>query len=149
VIRGYFVPAGSAKRPFVNGFVELPAQGLSLSVPFLVDTGSDRTLLSPRDLMNAAVALEVLETLEHGEPSSGVGGAVHTRVIEAELTLGHYSQRLALGVLAGPAGPAQSPTVPSLLGRDVLSRFAVLVDARNDRVLLLEPEEADALPLPF
>jgi predicted aspartyl protease len=149
VIRGYFVRAGNAKRPFVNGLVELPEQGFSLTVAFLVDTGADRTLLSPRELMDVGFTPEALATLERGDPTSGVGGAVHTRMIEAQLTLGRHSRRLVLGVLLGSTAYELVPTIPSVLGSDVLSRFAVLVDARNDRVLLLEPEEADALPVPF
>ena len=114
---------GTAKRPLVNALVELPAHGVSASVAFLIDTGVDRTLLAPRDLMNAGLEPDALETLQHGESSSGVGGAVQTRLIDAELTLGSYSRRLASGVLIGPAGPEIAPSLPSLLGRDVLEHF--------------------------
>jgi len=39
------------------------------------------------------------------------------------------------------------PRIPSLLGRDILSHFALFVEERTNRVLLLEAHEADALPL--
>jgi hypothetical protein len=39
-------------------------------------------------------------------------------------------------------------TIPSLLGRDLLARFAVFLEERTNRVLLLDPQEADALTLP-
>lgn len=39
-------------------------------------------------------------------------------------------------------------SIPSLLGRDVLARFALFFEERTGRVLLLEPSEADALELP-
>jgi hypothetical protein len=38
--------------------------------------------------------------------------------------------------------------IPSLLGRDILARFALVMEERTRRVLLLEPAEADALGLP-
>ena len=37
--------------------------------------------------------------------------------------------------------------IPSLLGRDILSNFALFIEERTDKVLLLEPAEADALGL--
>ena len=39
------------------------------------------------------------------------------------------------------------PRIPFLLGRDVLSHFALFLEERTNRVLLLEAYEADALPL--
>lgn len=33
--------------------------------------------------------------------------------------------------------------MPSVLGRDILSRFALFMEERTQRVLLLEPDEAD------
>lgn len=38
--------------------------------------------------------------------------------------------------------------MPSILGRDVLSRFALVMEERTNRVLLLEPEEADRVNWP-
>jgi hypothetical protein len=40
------------------------------------------------------------------------------------------------------------PSIPSLLGRDVLAHFALFVEERSDRVLPLDAQEAHALPLP-
>ena len=41
-----------------------------------------------------------------------------------------------------------APSMPSILGRDVLSRFALVLEERTHRVLLLEPEEADRVNWP-
>ena len=38
--------------------------------------------------------------------------------------------------------------IPSLLGRDLLSYFALFIEERSHRVLLREPDEADAVVLP-
>lgn len=61
-----------------------------------------------------------------------------------------FSQNLMLRILA-PRSRAQQTAlahIPSLLGRDLLSHFALLFEERTDRVLLLEPREADGLRLP-
>jgi hypothetical protein len=58
---------------------------------------------------------------------------------------GYFS---TLTILDPPPAPQPLLAIPSLLGRDVISCFALIVDQRTQRVLLLEPEEADALNLP-
>jgi hypothetical protein len=62
------------------------------------------------------------------------------------LTLESLSMSLSLTILEPPSDPL--PTIPSLLGRDILSRFALFMEERTDRLFLLEPDEADALRLP-
>ncbi|MGH2352048.1 MAG: retropepsin-like aspartic protease [Chloroflexota bacterium] len=149
MIRGYFLTRAGRRRPFITATIELPAFGRSLGVRLLVDTGADRTVLAPRDagrLSRLGVDLEMLPT---GRPSTGVGGVTQTRTISAVLTLGAASIALTLPILEPPAGQAAVVfPMPSLLGRDILSRFALFVEERTGRVLLLEPHEADALALP-
>jgi hypothetical protein len=58
-----------------------------------------------------------------------------------------YSTPLTLTVLT-PEPSLPPLTVPSLLGRDILSRFALFVEERTGGVLLLTPDEADQLNLP-
>ena len=55
-------------------------------------------------------------------------------------------QEVLITTLALPVPETPHP-IPSLLGRDVLSHFALFLEERTGRVLLLEPHEADALPL--
>ena len=50
MIPGYFQDEDSILRPFVDLTLEFPiADNQSLRVAFLVDTGADRTLISPVD----------------------------------------------------------------------------------------------------
>ena len=88
---------------------------------------------------------------EEGGPSSlcgpsmrGVGGLVETRNVPATLSMGGLSLDLTLVVFVQTR---DRQTMPSLLGRDVLSHFALFMEERTQRVLLLEPEEADRLAL--
>ena len=55
MISGYFQDEDSILRPFVDLTLEFPiANNQALEIPFLVDTGADRTLLSPFDGVRCA-----------------------------------------------------------------------------------------------
>ena len=145
MIRGYFVRSGERRRPFVDTIFEFPPDGGLFEAHLLVDTGADRTILSPLDARRLGRELGIdIARLRRGDRSTGVGGQTETRVIEAVILLDSFSTSLPLHIL----DPASELRIPSLLGRDVLSRFALIVEQRTDRVLLLEAEEADALRLP-
>ena len=146
MIRGYFSHTGSSRRPFLNAVFYFPTFNPSMEVPLLLDTGADRTILAPFDALRLARRLRIsLTTLPSGAPSAGVGGQAETRTVDAVLSLDAFSTPLSLTILQPPPGPL--PAIPSLLGRDVLSRFGLFVEQRTNRVLLLEPHEADAFIL--
>ena len=148
MIRGYFLTEGGRARPFVDAvfrFPSLPAR--PFRVPLLVDTGADRTLIGPFDAQALQREFELeLGRLPRGPRSTGVGGSVDTRAIDALIQLDAFSLPLRLTILDQPPG-APLLRLPSLLGRDVLSQFALFFEERTGRVLLLEPHEADALNL--
>ena len=115
-------------------------------VSLLVDTGSDRTAIGPDDAIRLARQFGInLRTLPAGDSGTGVGGLVGTRTLDGVLTLSDFSTALTLTIIE-PRLPLLP--IPSLLGRDILSRFALILEERTQRVLLLEPAEADALGLP-
>jgi len=146
MIRGYFSTTGARRRPFVDAVFQFSIPNLNIEVPLLVDTGADRTILSPHDARRLEREVGInLTTLRRGTPSTGVGGQADTRTIEAVLTLATFSTPLTLTILEPLPGPL--PPIPSLLGRDILSHYALFMEERTDRVLLLEPQEADALHL--
>lgn len=68
-------------------------------------------------------------------------------VVEAVITLDSFSVALTLTIMEPPVG-RPIPSIPSLLGRDIISQFALIFEERTNRVLLLEPHEADTLSLP-
>jgi hypothetical protein len=145
MIRGYFRNVGTSRRPFIDGRFLFTGTAVALEAPLLVDTGADRTILSPFDAGRLAGLLSVdFSTFPAGAPTVGVGGLMRTRLVEATLDLQSASIPLRATILE----PSPRPSIPSLLGRDVISRFALIVEDRTSRVLLLDSDEADALSLP-
>ena len=140
MIRGY-LSRGAVRRPFISARFRIPSLDNRLfPVELLVDTGADRTLLSPVDARRMQIDITALP---QGSPSIGIGGQSQTRTIETELILQDFSIPLTLSI------PETPRPIPSLLGRDVLSRFALFMEERTSRVFLLEPHEAQALDLPL
>ena len=147
MIRGYLSQSAGRKRPFVQAHVTIPSLSVSGKLELLVDTGADSTLVGPADASDLGIDIR---SLPRGATSRGVGGASETVSAEATLTFEDRSFPLTLRVLA-PQTISQRRilhSIPSLLGRDVLSEFALFFEERTGRVLLLEPSEADALSLP-
>ncbi len=147
MIRGYFATAGTRRRPFVDAVFYFPAVNATLELRLLVDSGADRTICGTAHahLLHTDLGID-LTALPRGQPSTGVGGQTATRIIEAVLTLDTLALPLTLTILDSPTAPGTLP-VPSLLGRDIISHFALFLEERTNRVLLLEPNEADALNL--
>ena len=149
MIRGYFSLRSGRKRPFITASLEFPSArrpNRHIVTDFLVDTGADRTILSPRDAEKLhGLGIEV-EGLAIGPASTGIGGSVRTRVIDAIFNLDSSAFPLTIAILDATAGLGRSH-IPSIIGRDILDQFALFVEQRSDRILLLDANEADALAL--
>jgi hypothetical protein len=142
--RGYYVGSPGRRRALVAGTFIFPSLNTyRLGVRLLIDTGADRTVLSLDDAQSLGAALDGFPA---GTMLGGVGGRVATRLVDAVLLLGPSS--LFPLVLAIPRTDRTGPSIPSILGRDILSRFALVMEERTDRVLLLAPDEADKVNWP-
>ena len=148
--RGYFETESTMRRPYVQAVLYMPIIGeRPVHVEFLVDTGADRTVLSPvvGRRLQERYGLDVIE-LPQGTPSSGVGGQMETRLIEATLTMDGFSKDLVLPMFE-PSPTMEFPDwMPSLLGRDIIHEFAFFMENSTDQVLFLDADEAAALNLP-
>ena len=146
---GYFSILENLPNPraYLRGFVDIPAVGLvEMQVEFLIDTGADRSCIGSSDASRMVRDFGVdLADLQDGPRGRGIGGDVATKTAEVALTFGDFSQSMRIEILEPP--PDARFAIPSLLGRDILSNFALFVEERTDKVLLLEPAEADALGL--
>jgi hypothetical protein len=142
MIRGYFAYDRGRSRPFFDGTLSFPRlERRRVALPFLIDTGADRTVLSSIDALFLGSALA---SFGPGPGIGGIGGRAPTLITDATLSLGQFSASLILTI---PLPDPAVPPIPTILGRDILSRFALFLEERTGRVLLLEPEEADRLDL--
>ena len=138
MIRGYFSTVGASRRPFLYCSIEFsdhPNIG-TVGVELLVDTGADRTILSPIDA--ASIGLDA-STLDLGLRSRGIGGEISTRAVESELAIQGYSTSITLHI------PEVRQPIPSLLGRDFMANFALFMEERTGRVLFLNDEDLNAV----
>jgi hypothetical protein len=122
-------PAGRVV-PFSGGepvIVEARLNGTPLNL--LLDTGADRTVISPDALMRAGINPET------GTPIriSGVTGSAAATLV-AVPTIDIAGTRV--GPLSVVVHPVPSDSLDGLLGRDVLDAFTVTFDAAAGRVTL-------------
>ena len=119
------------RRPMIRAEV-LTAAGAWEPVTFLVDTGADRTVLH-------AGFFELLgfEPLSDGEQLAGVGGRTESVRVPTRVRFTRSDGLLA--PINGPFGVFLDPATAdcSLLGRDVLNNFAVIVDRLDMLVHLI------------
>jgi hypothetical protein len=116
--------------PFSGGepvVVEARLNGTPLNL--LLDTGADRTVISPAALMRAGINPEV------GRPIriSGVTGSAAATLVDVP-TL--YVAGARVGPLSVVVHPVPNDSLDGLLGRDVLDSFTVTFDAAAGRVTL-------------
>ena len=132
---------------YLSVLVDIPAAGVAgMQVEFLIDTGADRSIIGDFDASRMVEDYGAdLTNLRGGRPTRGLGGFISTLAAESTLEIDDFSKDIRLDILA--PSPETYLGVPSLLGRDVLSQFALFIEERTNKVLLLEPSEADALGL--
>ena len=118
-------------RPVVRGEV-LSSTGAWVPVPFLLDTGADRTVFS------AAVLSELsLPVLNAEEPISGLGGVVDSVVLETKIQLLRETG-MPVSFRGRFAAVTDLTTLDiSVLGRDITDNLAVIVDRPQDVGFLL------------
>jgi hypothetical protein len=119
------------ERPIIHGELQA-ADGRWLPLPFLADSGADRTLLSADTL--AALALPVNSTADR---LGGVGGMVSS--VELETTLRLYQAHGSEVTFRGQFAAATEPEAldMSVLGREITDLFALIVDKPGNTVCLL------------
>ena len=140
MIRGYFSTVGATRRPFLYCALEFPNHPDigTVGVELLIDTGADRTILSPIDAESMGLDTS---TLDMGRRSIGIGGETSTRAVQSKLTIQGYSTPITLHI------PEVRQPIPSLLGRDFMSNFAFFMEERTRRVLFLDEEDLNTLGL--
>ena len=144
-IDGWFNRSG---RPLFEAELLLPAHDIRLTLPFLVDTGSDRTLLLPSATEKLGVDFEQLADRTYR--TTGIGGSMRVARVPARLVFygsSTYLYDLEVGIAAPDPGGRRSP-VEALLGRDILERWYLHYDRRIPllRAENVSADEVSALP---
>jgi|SRR5208282_2421158 len=126
-------------RPIMRARI-LGGDGTWQDIEFLLDTGADRTVI-------AASVLDLLN-LQHVRPKDrigGVGGLADSVDVTTRICL-QQDDGQWITVRGAYAACLQPEALDmSVLGRDVLNFFAVIVDRAADRVLLLHGADSYAI----
>ena len=140
MIRGRFLTTGDRTRPVLRRIVAFPGyeNARIIQVTFLVDTGADRSLLSPRDAIRTRLDFAALEA---GETSRGIGGETSTLLVESKIHVQGHTIPLTLSI------PEVQRPIPSVLGRDFMRDFALFMEERTGRVLFFDQHDLDSLEL--
>jgi len=130
-------------RPYVAASVWFPNQKLPLNVPFLLDTGSDRTILSREALIASGIG-SFSGTRHRTEDLQVYGSAIRLQVQLATFGFRTETHRLFYDVeVCIPPDEFLEQGLPSLLGRDLLNRWRLLLDYRA-RVFRVDAHTWDA-----
>lgn len=118
-------------RPVISGEIRA-GNGSWEKSEFLVDTGADRTVLSAATLARLA-----LQPLAIREGIGGVGGMADAVIVETQIRL--TREEAGKVVFRGQyAAVTELEALDiSVLGRDIIGLFAVIVDRLHDVVCLL------------
>ncbi len=132
MIAGYFTSDG---LPWVGCDLLLPRFGLKAPVTFLIDTGSDTTILHPADGRTLRCPFDLLEN-----PAEfiGVGGTLHYYFEPAVLSFDDSdggTWEFEIDISIAKPGPL-TDGLDSLLGRDVLNQMRMDYDFPRSRLAL-------------
>lgn len=118
-------------RPVIRGEM-LAADGSWVRVPFLLDTGADRTVLSA-----AVLRLLGLRAGENPDRIGGVGGIVSSVSIDTTIRLTRDGDGKVLLRGRFAAVTELEALDMCVLGRDITGLFAVIVDQPADVICLV------------
>jgi len=121
----------SVMRPVIRGEV-LASDGSWVRVPFLVDTGADRTVFSAAIL--ALLRLHPVATQEH---LGGLGGLAAAVMVETHIRLSREEEGKVVFRGQYAAVTEREALDMSVLGRDITGLFALIVDQPGNVICLL------------
>jgi hypothetical protein len=135
IVGDWFLFEDGESRPILRVKVQT-GRGAMIAEQFLVDTGADRTVFSAALLQQLALPVEPGPA---DERMLGIGGAAPYVILETAMELTRDDGGPA--VVRGKSTAFTNPltTDLSVMGRDVLNNFDVIVSRPNSEVLLLAP----------
>jgi hypothetical protein len=142
-IRGYFGPHGA---PMVDARLSRGDGQEPIKVHFMIDTGAYRSLLSLQEIHRLGVSVhELRRSVGTAVVFGGRAQFYSLKDVTITFATDGDPHPVHLPEVLTAIGPAtgenrKRPKVLSLLGRDLLDRFAILIDKRAGVVLLTDEE---------
>ena len=131
---------------YINALLSSEETEISETIEFLVDTGASRTTLLDKDAIFLDIEYGKLSKSE--QDMSGIGGSVETYEInDSVLIFGEHSIKTPVYVLKHTLGEMNEVEkirilrFPSILGRDVITRFRLIFDRVKGELLLTNEKE--------
>jgi hypothetical protein len=122
-----------SKGAYIEAIVYFPSTDNALRVPFLLDTGSSSTAVSVADLGSLAPnPLNRLALRRSVTRMTGLGGSMRPWLTDAGIALGHDDGRVTQ--FRTTVAIIETPGIPSLLGRDILSKGYLHFDGMGGSV---------------
>lgn len=131
-------------RPYIDAIVGFPRFKIRNKISFLVDTGADKSTISPSDALLLRVPYDKLND-QNVESALGVGGV--SRVFKERSGLffldsnAIFFYEMDIGIIENSE---KTKALPSLLGRDILDRWKMSY-CRPANVLTFEVLSADGI----
>ena len=123
----------------IDGLVWIPSIGIRGAISFLIDTGSDCTVLMPADAQRLKLNYSLLPKQTRDGETIGAGGVCKDHVVAARVLL-TVPQKLVytwnVDLHVQPPDDSIELDIPSLLGRDILSRCGLVYDQRGKKLEL-------------
>ena len=107
-------------RPYIPVYVVIPSIGVADVIPFLVDTGADRTVMTSSDARDLGIRYD---SLQSGKRAIGVGETSTKEFREDIYLIFRTDSNPHQERLDGVDILLVKRVVPSLLGRDLLQKF--------------------------
>lgn len=145
-VKGFFRQDNNA--PYITATIIQDELNLNHHAPFLVDSGASSTVIADTDAVDLGIDYDRLQKLQQG--MIGIGGAVETFILPSVKLVfaadnGIYEEEMErIYVLrhsaTDPIQKARIERIPSLLGRDFLNKYAVLLRKSDDTVLITDED---------
>ncbi len=138
-----FFKPGIFEAAYVVAVLECEVLRIHDTIEFLVDTGASRTTICDKDVIRLGIDFSKLEKLSEG--MLGIGGLVDTYVLKnVKLTFrrengkSHMENFDRIYVLKHAVRDERIMRIPSILGRDMLNKHALVYDKRHEKAYITD-----------
>lgn len=134
---------GALEAAYVTAILESKSPHTYATIEFLVDTGATNTTISDRDATRLGIDYTALEKLANG--MLGIGGTVGTYILKDAKLLFHKEDRKThtenlkhICILKHASPDERILRIPSVLGRDILNKHALIYDKRQEKAYITD-----------